>query len=136
MEEKVLVPRIYMVYGYMTTSIQKKSFRVHYLVCLAFHGPNPIGKTEIDHINRIRSDNRAENLRWANREDQGKNKNNTIKVQQICPTTEKVIASYDTMAEAIRKTGCLNIKRVVHEKGTLCGGFKWKRAEEDSLNVV
>lgn len=34
------------------------------VVCIAFHGPPPDGCT-VDHINRNRADNRAENLKWA-----------------------------------------------------------------------
>lgn len=34
------------------------------LVCTAFHGPAPATDDEADHENRIRHDNRAENLRW------------------------------------------------------------------------
>lgn len=35
-------------------------------VCAAFHGL-PSGKVDSDHINRVRSDNRPENLRWVSR---------------------------------------------------------------------
>jgi len=38
--------------------------RVGREVAKAFH-PNPENKPFVDHINRIRNDNRAENLRWA-----------------------------------------------------------------------
>ena len=36
--------------------------------------PNPENKPEVDHINSNRSDNRLENLCWANRKDQSENK--------------------------------------------------------------
>lgn len=40
---------------------------VHILVCLAFHGVRPSMMHEVDHINHVRDDNRAENLRWVTR---------------------------------------------------------------------
>ncbi len=42
----------------------KKSYAVHRLVCETFV-PNPGNKTEVDHINAVRSDNSACNLRWV-----------------------------------------------------------------------
>jgi hypothetical protein len=47
--------------------------RVHQLVTLAFHGLPPSSRHTPDHINRDRSDNRAENLRWACPVTQGRN---------------------------------------------------------------
>jgi len=36
--------------------------------------PNPDNKEQIDHINRVRHDNRVENLRWVTRKENGENK--------------------------------------------------------------
>jgi hypothetical protein len=52
--------------------IQKKSMFVHQLVLSTF-GPQQPADTTPDHINRIRTDNRIENLRWATKKDQIKN---------------------------------------------------------------
>ena len=55
--------------GYMRVSLntvegKRKTERIHRLVALAFV-PNPENKTEVNHINCIRNDNRAENLEWV-----------------------------------------------------------------------
>lgn len=50
-----------------------KTVLVHRVVCETFHGPAPLG-TEVAHGNGIRTDNRAENLRWARRSDNHKDK--------------------------------------------------------------
>lgn len=50
--------------GYYTIIIESRHYYVHRLVAQAFV-PNLYGKPDIDHINGIRFDNRAENLRWV-----------------------------------------------------------------------
>ena len=59
---------------------KRKTRRVHRLVGQAFL-PNFYGKPEVDHKNRIRSDNRLINLKWATHRENMKNlgiyKNNT-----------------------------------------------------------
>ena len=59
--------------GYMVVRIFKKNYRVHRLVAETFI-PNPENKPFIDHINRIKTDNRVENLRWVTSQE---NNNNT-----------------------------------------------------------
>jgi len=39
--------------------------RLHKMVALAFLPPKPSAQHQIDHINRIRNDNRPSNLRWV-----------------------------------------------------------------------
>lgn len=53
----------------------------HQLVALTWI-PNPDKKTTVDHINRIKDDNRAENLRWATPKEQ--NANRTLKSEMSC----------------------------------------------------
>ena len=67
--------------GYCIAQIQhkgkRKYLRVHRLVAEAFI-PNPENKPQIDHINAIKDDNRAENLRWVTPKE---NNNNPISVE-------------------------------------------------------
>lgn len=50
--------------GYYVLNIKGKNVNVHRLVAEAFI-PNPNNLPVVDHINRIRTDNRVENLRWV-----------------------------------------------------------------------
>lgn len=60
---------------------------VHTLVAKAYL-PNPENKPSVDHINRVRTDNRVENLRWATTVEQA---TNTARV-------DKEIAKYGVRA--------------------------------------
>jgi hypothetical protein len=49
-------------------------FRVHRLVCEVFNGKASENKNIVDHINRIRDDNKVENLKWVTHEENMNNK--------------------------------------------------------------
>ena len=63
--------------GYYRTGLvlnkKKIIFRVHRLIATAFI-PNPNNKPLVDHINRIKTDNRLENLRWCSNSENSVNK--------------------------------------------------------------
>jgi hypothetical protein len=61
---RVLKPRAH-TNGYCRVSLGAgKDAYIHRLVCAAFHGAAPSVDAHADHINGVRSDNRAANLRW------------------------------------------------------------------------
>lgn len=70
--------------GYDTAVLSKNGIqqtkRIHRLVAEAFI-PNPENKATVDHINRIRDDNRLQNLRWASISENSKNRNNEPRIK-------------------------------------------------------
>ena len=59
--------------GYLSVKIRNHEYSIHRLVAEAFI-PNNNNLPQIDHINRIVTDNRASNLRWANQSMQSRNR--------------------------------------------------------------
>ena len=58
-------------YGYLTASINYSVYKVHRIIWLYVYGEFP--PDEIDHINKIRDDNRITNLRAVNHQENSTN---------------------------------------------------------------
>ena len=67
--------------GYIQVCLCKdgkgKTFLLHRLLGKHFI-PNPDNKPTIDHINRIKTDNRLKNLRWATQSEQNQNQSEKL----------------------------------------------------------
>jgi len=108
--------------GYKVVSLTKdgnrKFMKIHRLVAIHYI-PNPENKREADHLNRDRSDNRIENLRWVNhwenQQNTGMSKNNTSGYKYILYrkrderwifqktiNEKKTYKSFKTLEEAIK----------------------------------
>lgn len=100
----------------LCTHNKRTEHKIHRLIALHFI-PNPENKPCVDHINRIRTDNRIENLRWAtyceNNQNKSIHKNNKLKEQNISIKMKKYFMfqkringathrkSFNTLDEAI-----------------------------------
>ena len=65
--------------GYKQIVFHSRDYYAHILICRAFHGLAPTDKPCVDHINRIKDDNRLENLHWVSSKE---NSDNQSKVEQ------------------------------------------------------
>ncbi|CAN0471156.1 unnamed protein product, partial [Scytosiphon promiscuus] len=72
--------------GYTTCTIycggKHVPLLVHRIVTYSFLGNPPDSTYTVDHINRVRSDNRLINLRWCNKKDQSAN--TSLRQPKVC----------------------------------------------------
>lgn len=130
------------LYGKGTTGNKNgKLYSVHRLVAKAFHD-NPNDYPEVNHINEIKTDNRACNLEWCSHKvncchgtrGQRIGRSNTNgkrskKVYQFTPDGE-LVAEYPSMAEVQRSTGFKpgNIWAQMVGKTQMAYGYKWSHS--------
>jgi len=61
--------------GYVRLALNRRMYYKHRVVALQFiQNPDPAELTEVDHINRNRTDNRTDNLRWVSSRMNARNK--------------------------------------------------------------
>ena len=136
-KERILKPVIDR-YGYLLVSLyaggKQKNHTVHRLVCEAFH-ENPDNKPQVNHINEIKTDNRASNLEWATARE---NSNFGTRNERLGKARSKPVAQYAQDGELIkvwpstmeveRQAGFSNgnISQAANGKYKHAYGFIWK----------
>lgn len=70
--------------GYISIGLEKRRYLAHRLAWLYVYGTFP--KDQIDHINRIKTDNRIENLRECSNHENHQNKINPIRPDHLTGT--------------------------------------------------
>lgn len=121
----------YLQVGLCKDGKQKKCV-VHRLVAYAFiENENPTEKTDVNHLNEIKDDNRVENLEWCTKK---YNNNHGTHNERMAKAKSKKIRCVETgevfesIIEAERKTGLVysGICECCNGKRKTCGGFHWE----------
>ena len=136
-KERILKPA-FDGWGYLIVTLcaggKRKNLMVHRLVCEAFND-NRDEKPEVNHINEIKTDNRACNLEWCTRRENlnhGKRSERSAKTlsKPICQYTldEKIVKTWTSLTEVKRQTGFgqSHISQVANGKRKQAYGFIWK----------
>lgn len=124
---------------------KKVSVKYHRVICSIFH-PNIHNLPEVNHINEIKTDNRADNLEWCTRLhnshwgtaiERARNAlinhpSNSVTIYQFT-VDGKFVAKYPSANEAERTTGinAVNIISVCNnKKSSSAGGYLWSYTQD------
>ncbi len=110
--------------GYRVCCLSQSPKKIHRLLAIQFIPNDDPSKTEIDHIDRNRSNNDLVNLRWANRSEQCRNRSRKgcISIHQGFRKNGELFTNYrgsytipadeTGKMKIIRKSSCIDIKIV------------------------
>ena len=118
-------------YGYRVAKIGKKDYRVHRLVAKAFLSQQPDQATVVDHVDRNKENNQADNLRWATHSENRANQADTSKAVYGWLDGHKHV--FSSITEASKSTGCCRpwIRRQLNQ--TLATQRLWRFSMADGL---
>lgn len=107
-------------YGYLILKVKGKQYKAHRIAWLLNYGDFP--KSELDHINRDKLDNRIENLRESNRKEQNNNKE-----PKINSITGVAGVYYDTCTKGLKKRYTTKVDGKTHRFYTLQEAITYRK---------
>ena len=136
-KERILKPAVTQD-GYLKVTLwaggKPKTLRVHRLVCEAFYD-NPDNKSDVNHINEDKTDNRACNLEWCTRRENNNHgthnersgKTRSKPVAQ-CTKDGELVKTWPSLTEIGKQKGFSqgSISEVANGKRKQAYGFIWK----------
>lgn len=105
--------------GYLIIKVKGKQFKAHRIAWLLYYGYFP--KSELDHINRNKLDNRIENLRESNRSEQNRNKDKKSNKQT------GQIGIYIDKTKGLKKNYATKIDNKTYRFYTLQEAIEWRK---------
>lgn len=124
--------------GYVNVTLWKnnvqRKYSVHRLVACAFIENND-NKSTVDHINRIKTDNSVDNLRWATHKEQLENKRPSsliVKVKAVDVATGEY-NTYSSIKECANNLNIDsgNISKCIKNIRKQSNGYRFYRIEDD-----
>lgn len=118
--------------GYLLINADGRMWRVHRLVASAFCG-QPDGCDQVNHINGIKHDNRAENLEWVT----GSGNIQHAVMRGMMPTQRPVVnldtgEAFPALSVAAKHVGrcSASVWEAIRRDGGRCAGFRWAYVDE------
>lgn len=128
-------------YRFITRRIngKNKTLKIHQLVMQYFGPPMPGDEYEIDHINRIRTDNRLKNLRWVTRTENLYNTCVNLPVGQRCcdySSNEEYHSEYSKQWQKKHRNNCnISAKKYSESEKGKTKQKEWRENNKDKIRV-
>ncbi len=127
--------------GYLRVRLNQRTFYVQRLVAQAWLPPPEEGQTDVNHKDRDRQNNCAENLEWVSPAENNRHARATGHVSKTrgkaieSIDVEGVIVRYCSIREASRALGVAfsGISKVMNLPGRSCKGLHWRTCDPTEL---
>jgi hypothetical protein len=118
--------------NYINISIDKKIFQLHRLVAMYFC-ENINNKLQVNHIDGDKTNNKADNLEWVTQSENllhmYKINKHLLTVIEKLDSENNVIETFNSIAEAKRKTGLTSLYHAIGKRNVMAGGYKWRKKD-------